>query len=467
MKKTPPTKVSLDHLIDSLKFWEDINLNAQMLFLFNLMFNKDPDLRELEIFSVFSPPMIGSELTERGNLGRAIEGYTRLRTSLEKNGGIFDPYQFLPRVPTALREQISDRADFAELAGNDNTSTFPWFLHKWLETRKVMEVSHPEKIPLVDPCQKSFLDSMPYDHWMLTLSKPIASIPKSKEQEVVFYKNFIVCREGAFLRVLLIPEQVHNFLLRDDQRTLIKEMIKLVDKNKPDKVKISKMLDKVIPSLSEWLDRQYAFISFRINILSGKIFGVLKDEYDWLELDLMEVKREEKGKQDDESTLKAIAKDWNTHTLTFLINGIGKIIYDKSMEPPVEVKSPKRKKSWLVNLFSNWFSSPSSEVNTTNAIPQTMQVVHPSPPVNLEQEIVDDEVQAWHEVSRGTITFVSISRQKGIVVKTGAELDEPHVRKDHPRTLRDGRRIDVKQTIVRRDLHEKGIPLHGSKAKFN
>ncbi len=444
--KTTNSTLTLIHLRYALQYWEDINLSAELNFQNYL---KVGDISAEKI----NTPIAGSELSESSGLARSIKDYSLLRRYLE-NGDDFDPLQFLPRIPKGHKDVIFTQKDLVELMNVEKILLFPLFLSNWLKTKKVCKISNSEKLEFIDPSVENYLSYLPYDNFLISFDLSFYSPQKDFAKDTAnskkfFYTNFFVSRNENILQTFAIPDIVKDLVLTDEQRAVLKEAKNLSSKIKP--VKYAKILQKVVNLTREWHDEQAEFLAHRTDIITGELLklNVSPGQYHWEPFKYMDRTRDffhKEGKYfSDSELIKILEQNRSATTLTFVLNGIGKLLANYMTPEGITIYD-----------LSDYESS----------ILENKKII--------ENEDDSFEKQEWYEVALGNVTYITFEKSKakgkGFVVHTGREMP-PHWRRPHKRNFKNEageiiKTIEVKQTFVRKDLHDKGVPIHGSKTTF-
>lgn len=452
--KTKTEIISLLSLRQCLKYWEELNHIGDMVFhVVQKIWPIHRHLNTRESRERYAT-MTGSELASGFQLSRGIENFEQLRKNLETDQD-FDPRLFLPRIPKEMRNKFSDRAEYLEACYGQslNASSFllPLFIHQWLKGKKICELSQPDNIELIDPSQENYLSFLPYQSFMLQLSRPLTRmLIVGKNSRTCNYGQFLIHRDENILKVLAIPSDIEFLTFDAGQEEALKNVFSLSRNSGINKVE--KALANYTQKCGRLIDYLDEFPLERTDILSGKI-QVHDLNYVLQELDPLRALRKYLYKDEkisDKESLKQIKDEWSLASLLFIINGLGKLF--AQYEAPVEVK--------LYDL---------SEVADNIASKE------PTPNTDRPTEtVLKKEKQKWYEVSPGNITFVTLSKKRGeirnIKIHTGREMP-PHLRRGHYRHYRDEnskitKSVFIRQTTIRKDKIKNGETIHGSLSEY-
>ncbi|MEI8130148.1 MAG: hypothetical protein WCG55_01435 [bacterium] len=388
-------------------------------------------------------PASGSELALNGAFLAPIGDFHKLAECLSGNYP-FDPMRFLPRVPKELVGKLEQDKCVEILAANE-LLLFPFFVKRWKDGgKKVCEVKAAKKIPLIDPCEKAYIASLPYDDFIVTLDEPVgyyserqfnplfAIKQEKKVQNMVtfHFSTFIVSKSNGYLRVFGIPDDIERSLYPKEAIEKMEEMIRYFSQNKTKQAeKVQQQFEKIVADHLVPL-----FLSFRIDIATGKVMDSHPDTLEFEPIDQLSLLRIQ-GAQTKESwsgsnkdVLDFLANDWHIQVLTFLLNGIGKLFHD--YVAPVGIKT--------------YQAAPDIPEQSPRALEKIKKIVTESEPLT------------WFEVNRGGITYLSHASKKksttGFCIQIGNEKP-PHPRRHHDRNYRDEfgnivRKIHLKETWV-------------------
>lgn len=432
--KTKKSTLTLNQLSKSLQFWEDMNLFSEMNFK---DFLRNGDSSKNKILS----PLIGSELDHSFSLAREIKDYHLLRKQIEK-GEDFDPMQFLPRTPKDYRESNLEKDELFELLGAQTVLSLPIFIKNWLKGKKVCEVSNPKKIEIIDPTIENYLSYLPYDNFILSLGQPMASRERLQDNKLgsfLYFSNIFISIDRNIIKTLAIPDDIEKFLFNPEQKKAIAEIINLPKKTKKDKY--DKQLKNVFDLTLGWQKEVYNFANSRINLETGEF--LLAKNLSWEKSSLLSMVNFNQDIAEDayDGLIKFAKSEWNISILSFLLNGIGKLI--ANYEAPESIN--------FIGL------------NDENEVSEPAEVL----PSVIEEIIVPEDHQ-WYEVSVGNVTYITQSKlkNKGFTIHTGREMP-PHLRRKHVRHYRNERgeitkTVFVKQSTIRKDKLNQGTPIHGS-----
>jgi len=444
MKKIK-TLIALDQLKFSLQYWEDVNLLAEMNFQ-NVLRNYPRFVADNKV------SLTGSELSATYTLTRSINEYRSLRKHLE-NATDFNPLNFLPRVPKNLRDRISNQEDLIGLVDVEQMFLFPLFLKNWLESKKVCEVSNPDKVALIDPGSENYLSYLPYDNFILSLGRPaiLTRVEEGRQAgRILSYKNFFISKKDNDLKILAIPDKVEEFLMKPAFKELVKSIINLPSKTKEEKfIRATAELEAYTPDFAR---PQYDFLFFRLDIPTGEIYHT-DGAFGWKRTNIlgnvrMEMK-ENAVNENDTDLLSLLGERWEMMMLPFFLNGMGKLFAEYI--PAGEII--------LHDLEDNMPAVDVEREDTTQTLSESLPLT---------------EKQHWYEVAVNNVTFVNVPKSKtkglGVKIHTGREMPA-HLRRKHVRHYRNEvgvivRTTIIEQTTVRKDKL-KDAPIHGSLSKIN
>jgi len=454
-------KILLTRLGQLLRYWEDENYCAKMHFSVTEKFGRKYGTISTRKRNIL-PPEIGTELSEADELAREIPNYKSLRQHLE-NGTDFDPASFLPRVPKKFRNNFTSSVEYLEILSGSNPTQglllFPVFIKEWLKGKKVCEVANPDKIELVDLFRENFFSHLPYDCFILSLSKPLRlphnnGYANPQGTYVCNFSQFVIRRDGDIVKILAIPDDIEKTFLSDEFKKASREIFSLSVKSE---------LKKITKAMNNCIDANiYNYSLFtncvllRINISTSKEITYIR-KFEKMEsnyVDYLGTNVEDSDFWNPEKIMENMSRDWSVNALIPLINGIGK-------------------------LFANYV--PSEDINLynfgkeENAEGSKEESEEPYPKFTGPKIPIVEERLAWNEVSAGNITFITApkSRKKsqGVKIHTGREMP-PHERRRHERHYRD--KLDpskiikvvwVRQTTIRKDKL-KTQAIHGSVSKY-
>lgn len=455
-------KIPLIRLEQLLREWEDENYGAKMQYSVTEKFSRKFGTISAREGHKTLPPEIGTELGETDQLVREIPDYKLLRQHL-KNGTDFDPIKFLPRVPKKFRGDFSSPVEYLEILPGHNPTQglllFPVFIKEWLKGKKVCEVVNPDKIELVDLTHVNFLSYLPYDCFILSLSKPLRlthnnGYANPKGTNICYFSQFMIKKDADILKILAIPGDIENTHLNDEFKEAALELFNLSAKS--DLKKITKTINRCIDARSYRYSLFRNCVLLRINISNSKEITYVR-KFEKLESDYVDYMGTiEFGSEywNPEKIMESLSRDWNVNTLVPLLNGLGK-------------------------LFANYV--PSEDINLYNFgkeenTEEPKKENEESYPKFAEPKIpIAEEQLAWNEVFTGNITFITApkyrKKSQGVKIHTGREMP-PHERRRHERHYRDKdnpaiitKTVWVRQTTIRKDKL-KTQAIHGSVSKY-
>lgn len=210
----------LPELENALRFWEDTNLIAEATFQLGL--------GQYEPFATDFKPLIGTEIDQRSFLRRSVKNYMSLRVGLENGIEITDD-QFLPRVPSMSRGVYSPVEIMRGLT-HRNISFFPYFLTRWMKTKKVFQLSDSEIITPHPIVEGNYLDHLPYETFIVKFTDPMKILWNAG------YKGFssagsnekllMVVSNPPFIEIFSIPSTIEKPLLKDDLRMFFQKHLR-------------------------------------------------------------------------------------------------------------------------------------------------------------------------------------------------------------------------------------------------
>lgn len=428
--------LTLNQLKQSLQFWEEMNLVSEMSFRrYLILGDKSADKG--------STPLPGSELSNTLGLARSIEGYNLFRKYLE-NGTNFNPLQFIPRIPSNLREKFSTQEDLIDLIGSDSTLLFPIFIKNWLKSKKVCDLSDARKIQMIDPAVENYLSYLPYDNFILSLNEPLRdldSLKDAKRGSERFYRNFFISIEGEILKILAVPDEIEKMLLNDDLKKRIEGIVNLPKKIK--RTKFEGAILKVADGTIAWWDNICTFNSYRINMKTGKYMKVSSadQDYGWKQYDLKSCFLKHPEEMETSELVKNLQNDWYVAAIALLLNGMGKLLADYI---------------------------PAEEINLIEFKDGTGDQKHKEV-ASLPTTEIPLKKQEWYEVAVSNVTYIAMAKSKkkdkGFTIHTGTEMPI-HLRRKHIRHYKNGREVIINQILVRKDRLKLGESIHGSSTTF-
>lgn len=384
------------------------------------------------LYKVAANPLIGSEITPAGDLGRSIDGFKELQklVSTKKD---FDVNKFLPRIPKIYRDNFSEQFDFLERISAKGFVMFPHFLYNWIQSKKVCEVSNSQKIILIDPSNENYLQHLPYNNFILSLSHPLI-VQDQDFEDAYKYSQCFVSRDGDILRILAIPSEIDNFSLTENQKKSINDLLSV--RKHTDPRKFSKTVDAFLPTVENWVQAIDDFSFLRVDINTGEVYKS-DENFSWTKRRFSDDSQEFGMNEND---LQKFMKISSANGL-FALNGICK-------------------------LFANYVAPENIALHDFSNVPD-------NPTDNQAQHDLSLDVsyeQEWYEVSVGNVTFVSMLKSKTknteVSIHTGREMP-PHLRRQHIRRYRDEngnivKQVLVKQTTIRADKLQMHQGIHGS-----
>lgn len=223
----------IENLESCLAMWEDYNLMATVYEKVYQIARENSE-RGIGKGTPPLPSLVGSEITEVGNLGRPIMGYQNLRKELENSKTEIDYQKYLPRIPKDLRELFDDKELFVLARGRCHPFvSFPMFLSQWIRSKRVIAINRKVKIETTEiiGINNSF-DKLPYDQFLLYLANPFTLNLQGKKvietSQVVIFKQdhlifmLLIPNISIADEVLLTPEErksLRNFLAMDRKRS--------------------------------------------------------------------------------------------------------------------------------------------------------------------------------------------------------------------------------------------------------
>ncbi len=353
------------------------------------------------------------------------------------------------------------QSEYLEAAYNqslrNSTYLFPLFIQKWLKGKKVCEVTNPKQIKLIDTCEHSYLQYLPYDSFILKLHEPLSRfilIGDPLEKHFCYYGEFLIHREGNILKVLALPSDLKFMGLTPEQTHILNNVLAL-SKNSSNK-KVESALHAYSEKCGDTVNLVEDFILEKVDVVSGNIVihdpALLPHEFDPLAA-IEKHLFKSKHKSTDE-VLAELAESWAPGVLLFLLNGLGKLFYEYEAPRGIELHDLSR---------SDNRSEPDTNSESKSITPN-----------NSEMMVAQREAQKWYEVSQGNITFVAMPKRRansaGIKIHTGREMP-PHLRRGHYRHYRDEndnivKRVFISQITIRKDKLKNGETIHGSVSEY-
>lgn len=214
-------------LNDLLEQWEDLNLAGDFEFHLNQIIGLNKDKSEA---SEMAKVMIGSELNLMGLLARAIPDYEKLRRVM---GGetFYHKTNFMPRVPTALRSSCENVSDFYDQMFIKCSVRIPFYLLKWMETRRACVVEDSLPIPMVDLRTENWLHRLPYHSMYLTVKSPFVFTDPTEHVDWSV-KDFILVKDGNYTRILFWATENAGNRFTHQEREKIRKAIREIQKDK-------------------------------------------------------------------------------------------------------------------------------------------------------------------------------------------------------------------------------------------
>ncbi len=201
----------IENLESCLAMWEDYNLMATAYEKVYQIARENSE-RGIGKGTPPLPSLVGSEITQVGNLGRPILGYQNLRKELENSKTEIDYQKYLPRIPKDLRELFDDKELFVLARGRCHPFvSFPMFLSQWIRSKRVIAINKKVKIETreIIGINNSF-DKLPYDQFLLYLATPFTLNLQGKK--VIETSQVVVFKQDHLIFMLLIP----NISIADD-----------------------------------------------------------------------------------------------------------------------------------------------------------------------------------------------------------------------------------------------------------
>jgi len=453
--------IQLDILGEILRYWEEGNLCARLNYSITEKYHKKYGAISAMPGHITLPPLIGSELGETDEMAREIPNFKLLRQYLN-DATDFDPINFLPRVPKIFRERTTSPIDYLESLPTNmphGLLLFPVYIHEWLKGKKVCEIANPEKIELVNLIEENYFSYLPYDCFILSLTKPL-KLPHNNGNanpdgtKVCNFSKFIIKRDGDVLKILSMPDDIKYSFLSDEFKKGIREVVDLSVKT--DLKKIKKTISSCINANHKNFDFFTNCVLMRINILNATEI-ICFNKFENVEANFADFIGTTNFDPEfflPEKIMERLSKDWTLNALPPLINGIGKLF--ANYVPSEDIR--------LYNLESE--EIPEVPLKETEEI-------HPK---SINPAIfIEDEKLAWDEVSAGNITFIIVPKSKkksqGVKIHTGKEMP-PHLRRGHNRHYHDRHNPEIitkvvwiNQLTVRKDKLQNGT-IHGSLSKY-
>jgi len=210
-----------------LSFWEDANLISDLSFQHGQMLKKAGILKEEDARDVVA--LIGSEINLMGYLARAIPDYFQLRKVM--SGGVHThPTNFLPKVPKHFRGVFSNSTEFMDWFLMRGVAVIPFYLLKWIETRRACIVEDSVPLPMVDVRQHNFLWKLPYSSLYLKVKSPFVFVDDRANEWTV--QNFLIIDDGPYLRILFWPEEIAGHIVSEETRKKVRQAISDVSKGR-------------------------------------------------------------------------------------------------------------------------------------------------------------------------------------------------------------------------------------------
>ncbi len=410
--------IRIDALETILQTWENKNMLAELNFAFYLAFQGWAQEWLLE------KPLIGSEISENGDLARPIPDYKLLRKNLEKRENLNDS-NFLPRIPKDLRD-IMTETSWLWKSDHSPVNLVPFFLQNWVISKKSCFINKSQIIPLINPAEKNYLQYLPYSCFFLQLEEAINFDFDGTKFDA---KNFIFCKLGDnySLEILIFPDTDNKRMSpekRNEFLNIIKEVQACGSLNKRKKLNHNQAIYKKVLDLVTTTNQEIigcGFINTSIHLDSG---GLLFEDS---KCERIAVTMEGCTEESNDPFIKT----------AFFANGLCKLFSELE---PTEV---------------NQLTPINPEEKTDNPPPE------PSMPVASEN-------LQWNELFQGQIKKVTLEKKDGIArikTVTGGEKS-PHLRRTHNRHFfdKDGKllkTIIVREAIIRKDKLS-GACLRGS-----
>lgn len=360
---------SLDNL---LQLWEDVNLSAAIAHrLFELRLKIDGTARPLF--------MTGSEINDKLALVRPIPNYTNFRKELEKGVTDIDYVKYLPRVPKELRNKFTNSEEFSYCREwVDPTIACPVSISKWVYSKKVVSISKNVKVIPKSVKDGNYLNQLPYDQFILSLSNPLSIFEAKKGKFLI--KEMIVFKDGGFVFVYPFAPNYLEGSLSKETRERWAKLLFLKSNSDFHKAALKEGFRE--------LDQMRSIQSFWISIFSsdGDIYWLDKNG----SLDVSDNNPHKKASQ-------------------CIMEAINFVAYS------IANASPEEEFYEEITL-----DSPISEEEKKEGSP------------SLEN---DAEIQplSWNEILSGNVQYLKIRNVNGVkkLVKTSGVEKSPHVRRGH------------------------------------
>ncbi len=423
--------IQLEILETLLRLWEDANIFGEFSFQNYLRVGKVLG-KEISI-------QPGSEMSENGMyLYRSISDWKYLRILLEENDEPINYYAFLPRVPKSLREDIGDNRElFSELVEMGGVLLFPIFVSKWILGKKVFSVSDEARIPFVPLSEENHMSHLPYDDFIINMERPF--VANFAGNETVFnVKTLMVSKREDYVHILIVPEEMRNFLYTDEERKVLERltflsMTKNINSLLKEKKKFVRMFmgegAEDLENLGNFIPGSVMYSrNFRIHIPTG-VYTYRNQERPEKNLTFSE--DVEMGKTDP------------GFAVTSYVNGLCKIISEMENVHSIHIRTaddvdfvhPKTKK--FKGHYDDFFMEEESE------------------------EIL------WNEVTEGQVLHLSAEIKvsgTSFSIKCGSEKS-PHLRRGHFRNITRGdntvNTVWIRSCMIREDKIKKDCVKSG------
>lgn len=196
----------LDDLKDALQVWEDVNMYSDALFQLSNLLGKNG------LPNFYLKPLVGSEVDENGSIRRAIKNFQGFRHLVENRMEIADPTLFLPRVPTAEREEYPKKLDFFRRDLVHNLCFFPFTLSRWVEFKKVFAMDALDIIEPANIYEKNYLDKLPYGSFIIKLAQPVKIFFRRTQVEREF-GTMLITSDDTVIDILFIQNNVKEWCM--------------------------------------------------------------------------------------------------------------------------------------------------------------------------------------------------------------------------------------------------------------
>ncbi len=309
-----------------------------------------------------------------------VSNYEKITEALSRPG--FNGQNFIPRIPKEILDEVNSE-DFLEQK-IDTVLLYPFYLEEWLKQKKFIRVEKSENVTMISPNDRNYLSFLP-DCFVMNVDKPF--IAQDNNGKNYFCSNMIIRKNKNLIRCFIVPNNADTFVIPGN----VKKNIDLfLSKLKTAK----KFLDADVFEASKKFDSGIQKSYKQTMLFVSKYFL----EY---------------GKENEDNLGSIEKEDFSIHYLPAFINGLGKIISEKSpiQKPTIssveikalEISKKQTNQKRVKNETCQWYQTlPQKTIQVL--VPEIKRVIKGG-----EKENHDREPHLRYYKS-GNISFVSASK---------------------------------------------------------